>query len=41
MTSRIVEEFMSLVRIDNESLKEREMADYITSRLKEMGYSPR
>ena len=38
MTSRIVEEFMNLVRIDNESLKEREMADYITFRLKSMGY---
>lgn len=40
MTSKIVDEFMKLVLIDNESLKERDMADYITARLKEMGYEP-
>lgn len=40
MTSKIVDEFMKLVLIDNESLKEREMADYILARLREMGYKP-
>jgi len=40
MNSRIIEEFLNLVRIDNESLKERQMADYITVRLKSMGYEP-
>ncbi|MDX1358749.1 MAG: M20/M25/M40 family metallo-hydrolase [Clostridia bacterium] len=40
MNSKIVEEFLALVRIDNESLKERQMADHIKSRLVEMGYAP-
>lgn len=40
MNSRIVDEFIKLVKIDNESLKERQMADYITERLKSMGYEP-
>jgi tripeptide aminopeptidase len=38
--SRIVEEFMTLVRIDNESLNERQMADHIIKRLRGMGYEP-
>lgn len=40
MNKGIVKEFMDLVRIDNESLNERLMADYIIKRLKELGYSP-
>ncbi|MCK5757815.1 MAG: M20/M25/M40 family metallo-hydrolase [Clostridiales bacterium] len=40
MKSRIIEEFLNLVKIDNESLKERQMADYIISRLKSLGYEP-
>lgn len=40
MTAKIVNEFMKLVTIDNESLKEREMADHITARLYQMGYEP-
>jgi len=41
MISRIVEEFMTLVRVDNESLKERQMADHIIKRLSDIGYEPR
>jgi len=40
MIPKIADEFMKLVLIDNESLKEREMADYISTRLKNMGYEP-
>ncbi|MFO7611189.1 MAG: M20/M25/M40 family metallo-hydrolase [Clostridia bacterium] len=40
MAERIVEEFLNLVVIDNESLKERQMADYIKKRLVSMGYAP-
>ncbi len=41
MEGKIIKEFLKLVRIDNESLKERQMADYIKSRLESMGYEPR
>ncbi|MBN1623656.1 MAG: M20/M25/M40 family metallo-hydrolase [Clostridia bacterium] len=40
MNKSIVEEFMDLVRIDNESLDERFMADFILQRLRELGYEP-
>lgn len=40
MSQKIVNEFLKLVEIDNESLKERQMADYIKTRLKSMGYLP-
>ncbi|MBN2559117.1 MAG: M20/M25/M40 family metallo-hydrolase [Clostridia bacterium] len=40
MAERIIEEFLNLVVIDNESLKERQMADYIKQRLESMGYAP-
>lgn len=41
MNSKIVNEFMNLVKIDNESLDERQMADYILGRLDQMGYEAR
>ncbi|HPQ46463.1 MAG TPA: M20/M25/M40 family metallo-hydrolase [Clostridia bacterium] len=40
MKKSIVEEFMDLVRIDNESLDERLMADFIMDRLRGIGYEP-
>ncbi|MCX7749239.1 MAG: M20/M25/M40 family metallo-hydrolase [Clostridia bacterium] len=36
---RMVKEFVELVRIDSLSLKEREMADRLTRKLEEMGYT--
>ena len=38
MKKGIVKEFMDIVRVDNESLDERKMADYIKGRLSELGY---
>jgi tripeptide aminopeptidase len=40
MKKGIIEEFTGLVEIDNESLKERKMADHIKKRLSDMGYEP-
>ena len=37
MQQRILEEFLELVRIDSDSLGEREMADTLTRKLKELG----
>lgn len=35
---RLIEEFKKLVSIDSVSFKEREMADYLTTKLKELGF---
>lgn len=38
--SRLVDEFMELVRIDSLSLKERQICDTLKKKLQEMGYDP-
>ena len=37
--NRIVNEFCELVKIDSPSYKEREMADCMTNKLKEIGFT--
>ena len=40
MNKRVVNEFLELVKLDNPSLNERKVADYILTKLESLGYSP-